>query len=83
MAKVEIRIAASTLESGRSQHLFWIKHEGDAVSRKHAVASVEAGKGTSFIASPVDGILSETVVEQGAVVEPDMVIGYVETADAL
>lgn len=63
--------------SADSKHVFWLKAEGDRVKQGMTVASIEAGKGTSFVASPADGVLDEIVVGSGQMTRAGQPIAYI------
>ena len=57
--------------------LFWLKKTGDVVKKGERVASLEAGKGASFVTAPVDGVIDEIVVRSGKMTKPGEPIGYI------
>lgn len=79
MEKTEIRVPAVDGAEAIARHVFWIKQVGDFVIKGAAVASVEASKGLTFIASPANGTLCEQAVAKGELVNSDDIIGYIES----
>jgi pyruvate dehydrogenase E2 component (dihydrolipoamide acetyltransferase) len=60
------------------RHIFWLKSEGDSVREGESIASMEAGKGTTFIESPADGTLSKILIGTGGTTVSGEPIGYVK-----
>jgi len=57
----------------------WLKTAGDAVEEDEPVAELETDKAAMEVNAPVAGVLSETLVEEGATVSPGDVIARIET----
>jgi 2-oxoglutarate dehydrogenase E2 component (dihydrolipoamide succinyltransferase) len=53
------------------------KQSGDRVRRDELLVELETDKVVLEVPAPVDGILDEFAVEEGAVVEADTVLGYI------
>ena len=59
------------------RHIFWLKAPGDHVKAGDSVASMEAGKGTTFVAAPVEGTLGDIVVPTGSTTKSNEPIGFI------
>ena len=55
----------------------WLKAAGDAVEEDEPVAELETDKAAMEVNAPVAGVLSETLVEEGATVSPGDVIARI------
>ncbi len=53
------------------------KKPGDRVRRDDLLAELETDKGVLEVPAPINGVLDEYTVEEGAVVEADAVLGYI------
>jgi 2-oxoglutarate dehydrogenase E2 component (dihydrolipoamide succinyltransferase) len=53
------------------------KQPGERVRRDELLVELETDKVVLEVPAPVDGILDEFAVEEGAVVEADTVLGYI------
>lgn len=60
-----------------SRHVFWLKSPGDRVREGESVASMEAGKGTTFVAAPIEGTLGDVVVPSGGTTGSGEPIGFI------
>jgi 2-oxoglutarate dehydrogenase E2 component (dihydrolipoamide succinyltransferase) len=58
------------------------KQPGDRVRRDELLVELETDKVVLEVPAPVDGILDEFAVEEGAVVEADTVLGYITAGAA-
>jgi 2-oxoglutarate dehydrogenase E2 component (dihydrolipoamide succinyltransferase) len=58
------------------------KQPGDRVRRDELLVELETDKVVLEVPAPVDGVLDEFAVEEGAVVEADTVLGYITTGAA-
>ena len=56
----------------------WFKKAGDAVKRDEMLCELETDKVTVEAPSPVAGVLKEIIAEEGATVEADGLLCYVE-----
>jgi len=56
----------------------WLKQEGDHVRKGEPLVEIEAEKVSTFIESPVDGILSQILVAEGADVEVGARLAVIE-----
>lgn len=59
----------------------WRKHEGDAVQKGEALCDVETEKATVEIEASANGVLRKRLVEAGARIPPQTVIGLIAQAD--
>ncbi len=80
MAKFEIvmpKMGESIIEATITK---WLKKEGDRVEEDDAIVEIATDKVDSEIPSPVEGTVSKTLFNEGAVVPVGTVIAWVETA---
>lgn len=56
----------------------WIKKAGDQVSKGQDLAEATTEKITLYVTAPVDGTLSEILVEAGSKVKVGTIIGVLE-----
>lgn len=56
----------------------WLKAVGDRVAEGDEIVELETDKSTGTVEAPVSGVLAETCVEPGDVVEPGQVIGRID-----
>ncbi len=61
----------------------WLKKQGDDVVIDEPVVELETDKVTLEVGSPITGVLSEILVQQGETVEIGTVIGHVSEGEAL
>jgi 2-oxoisovalerate dehydrogenase E2 component (dihydrolipoyl transacylase) len=59
----------------------WLKHPGDAIAKYESIAEVITDKVNAEIPAPVDGVMSELIAPEGAVVPVGQPICSIETAD--
>jgi 2-oxoglutarate dehydrogenase E2 component (dihydrolipoamide succinyltransferase) len=79
MAKFEIimpKMGESIIEATITK---WLKKEGDRLEEDDAIVEIATDKVDSEIPSPVEGTLTKTLFEEGAVVPVGTVIAWVET----
>jgi 2-oxoisovalerate dehydrogenase E2 component (dihydrolipoyl transacylase) len=60
----------------------WLKHPGDAIAKYESIAEVITDKVNAEIPAPADGVMSELIAPEGAVVPVGQPICSIETADA-
>jgi pyruvate/2-oxoglutarate dehydrogenase complex dihydrolipoamide acyltransferase (E2) component len=60
----------------------WLKQPGDAVAKYESIAEVITDKVNAEIPAPADGVMSELIAPEGAVVPVGQPICSIETADA-
>ena len=60
----------------------WMKASGEAVTADEAIVELETDKVTLEVPSPVNGVLSDIVAAEGAVVGVDALLGLVEEGAA-
>lgn len=70
-------VAPAEQEGTKSVLKTWLKRPGDIVRLNDPVAELETDKVAVEIAAPADGVLSETLVEEGADVEPGGLLGRI------
>ncbi len=79
MAKFEIimpKMGESIIEATITK---WLKKEGERLEEDDAIVEIATDKVDSEIPSPVEGTLTKTLFEEGAVVPVGTVIAWVET----
>jgi pyruvate/2-oxoglutarate dehydrogenase complex dihydrolipoamide acyltransferase (E2) component len=59
--------------------LQWLKAVGDEVAEDEPLVEVETAKATDFVGAPASGILTEIVVQAGAVVPVMDLLAVIET----
>jgi len=82
MAKFEIimpKLGESIIEATITR---WVKNVGDQVEEDDSLVEIATDKVDSEIPSPVEGVLSETLFNEGDVVPVGTVIAYVEVEGA-
>ncbi len=78
MAKFEIvmpKLGESIIEATITK---WLKSEGDQIEEDDAIVEIATDKVDSEIPSPVEGVLSKVLFQEGDVVEVGKVIAYIE-----
>jgi 2-oxoisovalerate dehydrogenase E2 component (dihydrolipoyl transacylase) len=60
----------------------WLKQPGDAIAKYESIAEVITDKVNAEIPAPADGVMSELIAPEGAVVPVGQPICSIETADA-
>jgi pyruvate/2-oxoglutarate dehydrogenase complex dihydrolipoamide acyltransferase (E2) component len=60
----------------------WLKHPGDAIAKYESIAEVITDKVNAEIPAPADGVMSELIAQEGAVVPVGQPICSIETAAA-
>jgi len=74
-AKIEIR--APMYESQCTAALsYWYRRPGDSVHAGDDLLDYETDKATITLESPVDGVLTEVLVQEDGVITPGMLLGY-------
>lgn len=58
----------------------WLKAAGDAVTEGEPILELETDKATGEVEAPASGVLAETLVESGQMVEPGQVVGRIGPA---
>jgi 2-oxoglutarate dehydrogenase E2 component (dihydrolipoamide succinyltransferase) len=58
--------------------LRWLKSAGDAVTEGEPLLELEADKATGEVESPATGVLAETLVAPGQIVEPGQLLGRID-----
>ena len=61
---------------------YWYKKVGDTVRKGEDLLDYEADKATVTLEAPCAGRLVEITVPEDGIVEPEMVLGYIESVDA-
>ena len=61
----------------------WMKQAGEAVTRDEPIVELETDKVTLEVPSPVAGILSKIIANEGSTVEVGALLARVEEDDAL
>jgi 2-oxoglutarate dehydrogenase E2 component (dihydrolipoamide succinyltransferase) len=56
----------------------WLKKVGDRVRAGEPLLEVDTDKVTEEVVSPVDGVIAETLVEEGDEVKVDSVLAIIE-----
>jgi 2-oxoisovalerate dehydrogenase E2 component (dihydrolipoyl transacylase) len=59
----------------------WLKHPGDPIAKYESIAEVITDKVNAEIPAPADGVMSELIAPEGAVVPVGQPICSIETAD--
>jgi 2-oxoglutarate dehydrogenase E2 component (dihydrolipoamide succinyltransferase) len=72
--------APAEQEGTKSVLKTWLKKVGEPVRVNEPIAELETDKVAVEIAAAADGVLSEIVVEEGADVEPGVLLGRIATA---
>ncbi len=75
-------VAPADQEGTRAVLKTWLKKVGDAVRVDDPVVELETDKVAVEIAATSDGVLSEILVEEGAEVEPETVLGRISESAA-
>jgi 2-oxoglutarate dehydrogenase E2 component (dihydrolipoamide succinyltransferase) len=70
-------VAPADQEGTRAVLKTWLKKVGDAVSVNDPVVELETDKVAVEIAAEADGVLAEILIEEGAEVEPETVLGRI------
>jgi len=70
-------VAPAEQEGTKSVLKTWLKRPGDIVRLNDPIAELETDKVAVEIAAPVDGVLSEILVEEGADVEPGALLARI------
>lgn len=68
-----------TMDEGKL--ISWLKHEGDRVEKGEPLFVVETDKAAVEIEAPAPGILARVLVEPGAVLPVNALIGYIASPD--
>jgi len=58
---------------------YWYKQQGEPVIEDEDLVDYETDKATVTLPAPASGVLVEISVPEDGVVEPGMVLGYLET----
>jgi len=66
--RVEVRLPQWGMGLTEGTVLEWLKAVGDEVAEDEPLAEVETAKATDVVRAPAAGVLTEIVVESGAVV---------------
>ena len=77
---VEITIPELGHGSQEAKMVAWLKNTGDTVTAGEVIAEVMTEKVNIEIDSPVDGMITETFVNEDDLVEMDTVIAVIEKA---
>jgi len=80
MSLVDIKTPTESSEGTTMKVQSWMKQLGDAVTKDEPLVEMETDKVTVEVEAPIDGILTEILVDSGTDVTPGMVIGRIETA---
>lgn len=68
---------------GEARLAAWLKHVGDPVRRGDELAELETDKAVLMLECPVDGVLLETLVVEGAMVTTGQLLAHVGRAGEL
>jgi len=60
---------------------YWYKQVGEPVAEGEELLDYETDKATVTLEAPSAGKLAEVVVPEDGVIEPDMLLGYLEVED--
>src|SRR5437764_3218832 len=60
----------------------WLKQLGDSVRRNDPIVELETDKVAVEIAAEADGVLAEILIEEGAEVEPETILGRISESAA-
>ena len=77
MSLIDIIIPSESHEGTTMKVQTWLKQPGDVVVKDEPIVEMETDKVTLEIEAPVDGVLSEILVEADAEVSAEMVIGRI------
>jgi 2-oxoglutarate dehydrogenase E2 component (dihydrolipoamide succinyltransferase) len=58
--------------------LRWLKAVGDTVTEGEPILELETDKATGEVEAPASGVLAETLVEPGALVEPGQLVARID-----
>lgn len=58
-------------------NIYWQKQAGDTVGKEESIADLETDKVAMSLESPVDGVLIETCVAEGAFAEPGEILAVI------
>jgi len=79
MASVEIKVPQLSESVAEATMLTWKKKVGDVVMEDEILIEIETDKVVLEVPAPASGILSELVVQDGALVVSDQVIAKIDT----
>jgi 2-oxoglutarate dehydrogenase E2 component (dihydrolipoamide succinyltransferase) len=79
MANVEIKVPQLSESVAEATMLIWKKKVGDAVTADEILIEIETDKVVLEVPAPASGVLSELVVQNGALVVSDQVIAKIDT----
>jgi 2-oxoglutarate dehydrogenase E2 component (dihydrolipoamide succinyltransferase) len=79
MANVEIKVPQLSESVAEATMLTWKKKVGDAVTADEILIEIETDKVVLEVPAPASGVLSELVVQNGALVVSDQVIARIDT----
>ena len=79
MASVEIKVPQLSESVAEATMLTWKKKVGDVVTADEILIEIETDKVVLEVPAPASGILSELVVQDGALVVSDQVIAKIDT----
>ncbi|WP_374772635.1 hypothetical protein OG756_05345 [Streptomyces sp. NBC_01310] len=64
-------------ESSTGGNIDWHKQVGDTVSKEESIADLNTDKVEMSLESPVDGVLMETCVAEGAFADPGEILAVI------
>jgi len=79
MPVIEVKLPQLGMGMQDGEIINWCKKVGDKVSKGETLVEVEAAKALVEVPSPVDGELTEILVEEGETAEVRTAIAIIET----
>jgi pyruvate/2-oxoglutarate dehydrogenase complex dihydrolipoamide acyltransferase (E2) component len=76
--RVEVRLPQWGMGLTEGTVLEWLKAVGDEVAEDEPLAEVETAKATDVVRAPAAGVLTEIVVEPGAIVPVGELLAVLE-----
>jgi pyruvate/2-oxoglutarate dehydrogenase complex dihydrolipoamide acyltransferase (E2) component len=74
---IDVLVPKWGLTMEEAEVLRWLKAEGEPVREGEPILELETDKVTSEVEAPVSGVLAETLVQSGQMVEPGQVVGRI------
>jgi 2-oxoglutarate dehydrogenase E2 component (dihydrolipoamide succinyltransferase) len=79
---IELRLTALPDSVTEASIISWYKKPGEKVSLDEKLADIETDKVILDFPSPVDGVLTKILAQEGSTINTETVLGYIEEGDS-
>ncbi len=79
---IELKLNALPDSVTEANIISWYKKPGEKVSVDEKLADIETDKVILDFPSPVDGVLTKIIAQEGAIINTESILGYIEEGDS-